>query len=302
MVTPLGACGARTIQNEVFVMDLAIIVVNYNSTGDLMKCLASIQRFLVGVTYECCVVDNASTRGDLDSFAQSFPSVKLIRNSINVGFAKAVNQGIAATSAPLIVWMNPDAELQNEGIKTLSQYFDKHPNVGIIGPKIIDPDGGIQYSGRSFPSYQTSLFNRYSLLTRLFPWNPWSQRYLGTSLDRSQPQPVDWVSGACLFHRRRVAEQLGGLDEHFFMYCEDTDFCLRAKKSGWHTIYHPGATVMHRIGGSSSSLPLKMLLTHHQSMWHYYKKNFKRNPFKDVLVFLSIAVRFLVKLIFYFLK
>ena len=278
-------------------MELSVILVNYNSTEDLKNCLTSLHRHLSNLAFECCVVDNASATGDLDALQRTFPAVKIIRNSQNFGFAKAMNQGLRETHAPFVLWINPDAALQDKGITILVEFLKQNPAVGIVGPKILDPDGGDQLSCRSFPSYETALFSRYSFLTRLFPKNPFSKRYLGTDRDRSQIQTVDWVSGACLLHKRELSEKLGGLDERFFMYCEDTDFCLRARQAGWSTVYHPGATVEHSIGASSQGMPLKMIQAHHQSMWHYYTKHFKRNPLKDFAVCSAIKLRCLWKIL-----
>lgn len=164
-------------------------------------------------------------------------------------------------------------------------------NLGICGLKILNPDGSIQFSGRAFPSYQASLFSRYSFLTKIFPNNPWSTKYLKTEWDRQSRRDVDWVSGAALLHKREVWDQLRGADERYFMYCEDVDFCLQAKKNGWKTVYDPASCVRHHIGGSSRKKPLRMLIEHHKSMWRYYAKNYPRFFLKDWLVASIITLR-----------
>ena len=169
--------------------------------------------------------------------------------------------------------------------------MEANSRIGIAGLKIINPDGSIQLSCRSFPSYTTALFHRYSLLTRWFPNNPFSRRYLRMDLSRDRMQEVDWVSGACLLHKRTLLNSIGYLDESFFMYCEDVDFCFRAKKAGWQVLYYPAAAVMHHIGGSSSKASRRMILKRHESMWNYYAKHYRRNFLKDGIVGGAIAFR-----------
>ena len=265
-------------------MDLSVIIVNYNAGRFLPRCLASIEACLDGIAHEVCVVDNASTDGTRALIANSFPHVQLIANDRNLGFAAGVNRGLEKTRGRYVLWLNPDAEILDGGMAELLRYLKGEPDVGIIGPQIVDPDGGIQLSCRSFPSYRTVLFHRYSLLTRWFPDNCYSRHYLKTGWDHAGIREVDWVSGACLLHRREVLDDIGGLDERFFMYCEDVDFCLRARQAGWKVHYHPGLRVLHHIAGSSRRSPALMVLERHRSMWRYYAKHFRRNPLKDAAV------------------
>lgn len=271
--------------------ELSVIVINYNTAGLLSRCLESLGRHLNSLSFEICVVDNASRDGSCALVKTRFPAVHLIANSRNRGFATAVNQGLKNTTGRYVLWMNPDAELLDEGLQDLVLYLDQHPNVGILGPQTVYPDGSHQLTCRSFPSYQTALFNRHSLLTKWFPRNPFSQRYLRLNLNTSGVQPVDWLAGACLLHRREVSDQLGGLDERFFMYCEDVDFCFRARKQGWEILFHPAARVLHRTAASSSQFPYRMLIEHHRSIWRYYTKHFRRSFLGDLLIRIGILAR-----------
>lgn len=272
-------------------MELSVIVVNYNTGALLSRCLESVGRHLSGLSHEICVVDNASSDGSCALIKSRFPTARLITNDRNRGFATAVNQGLKSTTGRYVLWINPDAELLDDGIRHLVLYMDEHPNVGILGPQTLNPDGSRQLTCRSFPSYQTGLFNRRSLLTKWFPRNPFSQRYLRLNLDPSRVQPVDWFAGACLLHRREVSDQIGGLDERFFMYCEDIDFCFRARKWGWEVLFHPSARVLHRTEASSSQLPYRMLIEHNRSMWRYYTKHFHRSILGDLFVGIGIGIR-----------
>lgn len=267
-------------------MELSVIVVAYNAAEYLPACLRSLKRWLDGIEHEVCLVDNASTDGGPELALAVLPGLTLIRNPRNAGFSAGVNAGLAATSGRFALWLNPDAELSNGGMRGALKAFDD-PAVGVVGPLVRGADGRVQLSCRSFPSLRTALFNRQSLLTRFLPGNPFSRRYLRTDLDRSRPAPVDWVSGACLLHRR----ELGGLDERFFLYCEDVDFCLRARRAGWTVLYHPALEARHWGAGSSRREPVRAVWEHHRSMWAYYAKHFPRHPLKDAAVGAAIGGR-----------
>ena len=265
-------------------MELSVIVVSHNTAAFLAHCLSSVGSSLSGIRHEICVVDNASTDGTVELIENRFPHVELISNDRNLGFAAGVNRGLERTRGRYLLWLNPDGEILNGGMAELLRCLNGEPKVGIIGPQIVDPDGGVQLSCRSFPSYRTALCSRYSLLTRWLPGNRLSRQYLQSGWDHAAIREVDWVSGACLLHRREVVEDIGGLDERFFMYCEDVDFCLRARQAGWRVLYHPGMQVLHHIAGSSRRSPSLMMLERHRSMWRYYAKHFPRNPLKDAAV------------------
>src|SRR6266446_863843 len=273
-------------------MDLSVIVVSFNSAGFIERCLASVETCLRGVNHEICVVDNASSDGSARLVRERFPSVTVIENLENLGFAAGVNRGLAATRGCYVLWLNPDAELFDGGVGDLIDYFEKHPRVGIIGPQLVDPSGEVQLSCRSFPSLRTALFHRYSLLTRWFPKNPGSSEYLLSDWDHGTAREVDWVSGACLLHRRHLLDEIGPLDERFFMYLEDVDFCLRARQAGWSVEYRPGMRVLHYIGGSSRAETFRTIVARHRSIWRYYAKHFRRrHPLKDAAVAAFVSAR-----------
>jgi N-acetylglucosaminyl-diphospho-decaprenol L-rhamnosyltransferase len=271
-------------------MDISIVIVNYNAAAFLKRAIDSIEHHLKNIPHEICIVDNASTDESSELWPK-FPNVRVICNEKNLGFATAVNQGLKVSSGSFILWLNPDTQLLDDGLEEILRYMKDHPEVGIIGPRILNDDGSIQLSCRSFPSYQAGLFNRYSLLTRWFPNNSFSRKYLKSDWDHNAITDVDWVSGACLLQRRELLERPGLLDENFFMYCEDVDYCLRAKQQGWKVQFHPGASVMHQIAASSKQLPNKTILERHKSIWHYYRKHFKRNIAKDLAIGAGIASR-----------
>lgn len=262
-------------------MQISIIIVTYNSARHLPACLESIGEHLKGVEYEVCVVDNASDDGSLALAGAAGGRTRVVSNTRNLGFSAAVNIGLWNTSGRYVMWLNPDTRIVGGDVNELLRHFEEEPGVGIIGPQVLNADGSIQLSCRSFPSYSTAFFNRYSLLTRLFPKNRYSRRYLHTDWDHQAIREVDWVSGACLLHRRALLDEVGELDDLFFMYIEDIDFCLRASRAGWQVHYHPGLRVLHHIAGSSRQVPFSMIVELHKSIWRYYAKHVRRNPLKD---------------------
>jgi GT2 family glycosyltransferase len=220
-------------------MDLSLILVSYRSREPLLACLRALRTDAraAGIRTETVVVDNDSRDGTLEALAAEFPDARLIANRENVGYARAVNQGLAATGAPFALVLNPDCTVQAGALRALLDHAAAHPGAGLVGPKILNPDGSLEYSARSFPDHLTFLFNRYSLLTRLFPGNRFSRRYLLTDWDHASVREVGWISGACMLARRTAVEQVGGMDEAFFMFNEDVDWCRRMKPAGWAVTY-----------------------------------------------------------------
>ncbi|HUR81197.1 MAG TPA: glycosyltransferase family 2 protein [Thermoanaerobaculia bacterium] len=267
-------------------MSVSIIVVNFNTRELLAACLQSLAEH-VRVEHDVVVIDNASADGSADMVRTRFPHVRVIAMETNRGFAASVNEGIRATSGQYVCWLNPDARLLNDGLPEVIAYLDEHPEAGVVGPQVVNPDGSMQHSSRMFPTVSAAFFNRNSLMTRFFPENRFSRRYLGMDRDRETVHQTDWVSGACLIHRR----ELGELDERFFLYMEDIDFCLRATRAGWKVMYHPALRVMHHIGGSSRHMPVRRVVAMHRSIWRYYAKHFRRNPLFDAVGALVIGAR-----------
>ncbi len=270
---------------------LSVLIVTYQSEEFIAKCIESIAKHLSGIQHEVFVLDNASSDRTVIAARSSSNHVKVISNPRNQGFSHALNLGLREARGEYILWLNPDSELLDSGLGEIMNYLDRNPRVGIAGPKIQNPDGSIQYSCRSFPNHLTAFFNRYSLFTKLFPQNRLSKKYLHTDWDRSIVHDVDWVSGACLLMRRVLLEDVGYMDERFFMYSEDVDYCLRARNLGWDIQYHPGAVILHHIGGSSRKLKSRMIIERHKSMWQYYLKHFPRKYFIDAATLSGIAIR-----------
>jgi hypothetical protein len=254
-------------------MDLSVVIVYYRALDALPACLASLPAACEGLTYEVLVVDNASGDDMAGQVRRNFPAVRWFDNEANVGFARGVNRGLAEARGRCLALLNPDCEAAAGSLTALVRHLDEHPEVGAVGPRILDPDGSLQLSCRRFPTHWTGLFNRYSLATRLFPNNPWSRSYLMLDFDHASTRAVDWISGACLVTRRDVVERVGPMDEAFFLFNEDVDWCRRMGQAGYQVVYHPAATVTHAVGASKGALPVWLLWRRHQGMRHYYRKH-----------------------------
>lgn len=252
---------------------LDIVIVNYNSHGSLHQCLKSLELSIRDIGSRIIVIDNAS-KEDVSSVTTLFSSIEVIKNKVNIGFASAVNQGIQKSTAPYLVVLNPDTIIQEGFFKKALEFMELNPDVGIIGPKIMNSDGSIQGSARTFPTPLTAIFGRTSLLTRVFPRNPISRKNVLTAdaVSSLEAISVDWVSGACMIVRRDAIEISGLLDERFFMYWEDADWSMRMRDNGWKVMYYPAISITHHVGKSSKERFLRSTLDFHWSAYKLYRK------------------------------
>jgi GT2 family glycosyltransferase len=252
---------------------LDIVIVNYESTDYLIRCLESLYTSVEDIPVNVFVQDNNSTDG-LERVRAGFPQVHLTKNIRNLGFAKAVNRSLTQCNAPFTLLLNPDTMAVNGCFESVLTYMRKHPDVGIVGPRILDADGSTQGSARSFPNFVTALFGRNSILTRFWPNNPISRTsILNSKSDGRNPMEVDWVSGACMIVRKEARNEVGALDDRFFVYWEDVDWCKRMWERGWRVVYFPAATIVHNIGGSSGKKPIRSILEFHKSCYRFIKKH-----------------------------
>ena len=272
-------------------MDLSVVVVTYNSREHILECLRSLEPAAADFSMECVVVDNASPDGTGDLVRREAPSARVIDSGDNLGYAKAVNIGTRATSGEFVLVLNPDCVLRPGMFAPLCEWMRSHPRCAIAGPRIVGPDGVAELSGRSFPGPATFLFNRYSLLTLLWPGNPWSRAYLLSDWDRSTDRSVDWLSGSCMLVRRAAIEQVGGMDEAFFMFNEDVDWCRCMKNAGWSVDYVVAAEAMHHIGASRQHTSPRVILERHRGMIHYFRKHHPLPPLLDPLAAAFIMMR-----------
>lgn len=256
-------------------MDITISIVNWNTIEELDACLKSVLA-QTGADVEVIVVDNASSDGSVDFVSSRFPQIKLIANDKNVGFSRAQNQSIKQSHGRYVMLLNPDSVIpETDVLAKLIAFADANPKVGIVGPKIENPDGSLQYSARRFPTIGAGLFRR-TPLGKLFPNNKFVKSYIISDWAHDEVRDVDWVSGAALMIRRETIEDIGTLDPDFYMYCEDVDWAYRAGKSGWRVCYYPMSRVIHQIGAASDKAAIRMIYHFHRSMFRFFRKHYAR--------------------------
>ena len=229
------------------------MVVSYNSRASLRSCVEELAR---ADGLEVIVVDNASQDGSLESVADL--PLQAIQSGGNLGFAHGCNTGWRAGSSPAVLFLNPDARIEPEAVRTLASALEQDESLGAIAPKIVEPDGSLDYSQRRFPRLG-STYARALFLQRLFPRALWADEVIRRPEDYEAPRRAEWLSGACLMVKRPVLEQLGGFDEDFFMYCEDKDLCRRIWSAGYEVAFEPAVVAVHEGGASaprSSLLPV----------------------------------------------
>ena len=261
-------------------LDLGIVIVNYNTRDLLRTCLRTVYASRGDLTFEVCVVDNGSTDGSAEMVAAEFPQVHLIANADNRGYPAANNQGLRAFGYPdgadaprFALLLNPDTELPEDALAGMLAFMAEHPEAGVAGPRLVRPDGSLDLAcRRSFPSPAVS-FYRLVGLSRLFPRSRRFGRYNLTYLDPDQVAEVDAVVGAFMMVRREAIRDAGLLDDSFFMYGEDLDWCYRIKAAGWKVFYNPAVTVLHVKRAASRHSP-RARVEFWRAMDLFYKKHY----------------------------
>ena len=249
--------------------DLSILIVNWNVRDLLRECLRSVAAGRGNLTLELIVVDSASADGSADMVATEFPWVTLIRCAENVGFPRGNNIALARARGRALLLLNPDTVIVGNALPTLLAYLDAHPDVGVVGPQLLNPDGSVQSSRRRFPTVLTGYFES-TWLQGLAPGL--LRRYYALDLPDDASADVDWLMGACLLVPRAVYEQVGGLDEGYFMYSEELDWCRRIKATGRRVVYYPAAQVIHHAGQSSDQAITARHVNFQRAKLRYYRK------------------------------
>jgi GT2 family glycosyltransferase len=222
--------------------------------------------------FEVLVVDNNSEDGSAEMVSELFPWVRLFPLAKNLGFTGGHNFLFGERAAPNVFCLNSDTVVHPGAIRTLMEYVRAKPEAGIVGPKLLNPDGSLQYSCRRFPNPVAALF-RNTPIGKLFPNNRFTRDYLMQEWDHSTEREVDWVSGAAFVATSALIDQVGVFDPAYFMYCEDVDWCWRAWKANFKVVYLPDAVITHAIGRSTDKAPNRMIGGFHKSMLRFYSKN-----------------------------
>jgi GT2 family glycosyltransferase len=252
-------------------MSTSVLVVNFRGYLDLEQCLHSLDAQLRPGD-EIIVVDNETDPAGLEVVSRAHPSVRMIPSAVNLGFAAGVNLAAQHARGSFLLLLNPDTIIEGPVIAVLEEWLCCHPDTAVAGPRVLNGDGSIQPSARAFPGFSTLFGGRSAWMTQRYPNNPWSRRNL-LGLDAREPLNADWLSGSCLMTRRDVFERLGGLDEGFFLYWEDADYCRRVGKLGLRCTYLPAVPVRHFCGGSARYNVARAIREFHLSAHRLYRKH-----------------------------
>ena len=248
-------------------VDISFIIVNWNTRDILIDCLDSIYKTVTDIESEIYVVDNNSTDGSRDAVKSSFPDVKLIANETNTGFAHANNQALSVMQGRFAVLLNSDAVLQEGAINSLLNFMNNTPGAGIAGVQLLNEDGSRQNSIDNFPSLETEILNK-SILRLISP-----NKYPSKAGNYNVPIEVDSVIGACMMVRKEAMDAVGLLDEDYFIFLEETDWCFRMHKKGWKVYHVPDARVFHLSGHSKKKTPGESQIEYYKSLYKFFRKN-----------------------------
>ncbi len=268
--------------------ELAVVIVNYNTGAWLTRCLASLERHRGDVALDVVIVDNASVDDSHTAAIADHPWARLIENDRNVYLSPAWNQGARATSAPFLLFLNPDTEWWSGTLADYVRVGREHPRAGIVGPMIRNTDGSPYPSGRSFPSVLDAV--GHAFLSPFTRDNPFTRRYELDGWDRTTERAVDWVSGSCMLIPRAAYDAVDGFDESFPLYAEELDIATRMRGAGWSVLFTPEVEVLHEIGVSTGR-SRGAFLTHSRSVYRYYRKH-RANGWRRIsLPFAWLALR-----------
>ncbi len=265
-------------------MDLSVIIVSHNTRELLALCLDSLLASLASSAfgYEVTVVDNASRDRTVEMVRERFPQVQLLANEENLGFAAASNQGLKVSEGNYLLLLNPDTLVRlpwhvagqgGEALQLMFRFLVSHPRAGMVGPKLLYSDGRFQHSAFSFPTLPMIFLDFFPLNHRLVN-SRLNGRYPKALYEAGEPFPVDHPLGAAMMVRREAADQVGPLDERFFIYCEEIDWCMRMKKMGWEIFCLPQAEIIHYVGKSTGQFREAMYVELHRSRYRLYEKHY----------------------------
>lgn len=252
---------------------VSIVVVSWNTRELLRRCLASLREEIAGIDAEVFVVDNASADGSADMVEEQYPEFRLIRNAENLGFAKANNQAFRLAKGRTVLLLNPDTEIHPGAITTLLEFLETHRKAAIVAPQLLNTDGSIQQSCRAFPTFLGMLYELLGL-SKLFPNVQLFREYKMLDFDHDTEREVDQPEGACLLVRREIFEEIGMLDEAYFMLFEEVDWCYRIKKAGWQIWFTPSAKVTHHYGQSIKQVKVRMIVSSHKGLYRFWRKHY----------------------------
>jgi N-acetylglucosaminyl-diphospho-decaprenol L-rhamnosyltransferase len=280
---------------------LSIILVNYNGGDLVLRCIESIYQNPPNADFEIIFIDNASTDGSFAKVVAQFPGLHFIENKTNNGLAKSFNQGLSIAKGRYLLSLDNDTRVLPGALHALLEFLDRIPDAGAVGSKLLNTDLSPQKTARVRPSAINAIFGRRSWITKIWPSNPISSRYLMEEhLDSDRPYEVDWVSTAALLIRKEVYQQVGGLDEDFFVYWVDADWCERIKAHEWKIYSVPESLIIHDENLKAkrrSRKNLKMVIDFHKGAYRYYRKHHAPSPFNPMAIIALVGLTLRIVLI-----
>ena len=284
---------------------LSILITSFNCWDLLNACLRSIFSSDYPA-FEIVVVDNASIDGTVEKLHITYPMVRVIENSENLGHARAVNQGFKLVTGQRVLLLDADTELRPDAITNMSAFLDDHPEVYLVAPRTFNSDGTLQHSARNFPSIMSGLFGRQSFMTRLFPKNPFSRRYLALyHIDTQTPFRVQHVSAACMLFNREILSKVGLWDEGFHSYWVDADWCKSILKAGGNIYCVPKAVVIHHEQYSRflKKSPIR-IIKFHVGAYRFYRRHYTLGIWdpRTLIAAIALATRAFLLLVINSLK
>lgn len=264
-------------------IDVSIIIVNYNCLDILDNCLLTLFQFTAGINYEVIVVDNNSTSGNVEEVTNKYPGVILIKNKTNAGFAAANNQGVKIAKGRYILFLNNDTVFKENVIKATVDFADSKNEPVIVGCNLLNPDGSNQESADCFPTVWNA-FTENFFIYKLFPKSAVFNKYYIKYQNYNEPCEVDVVKGAYLMGPKEIINKYNGFDERFFFYAEETDLCYRFKKDGGKVYFYPNASLIHLGGATTDNYPWFKYRNQHVAIIRFYQKHFKGLSFAAVIL------------------
>jgi GT2 family glycosyltransferase len=280
-------------------IDVSIIIVNWNTKDLLLNCINSLYHETKNVTMEIIVVDNGSSDGSTEAVKSMYPQVKVICNNENLGFAKANNIGISESVGRYVCLVNSDIKALDAVVDRLCAYMDQHSEIGAIGPKTVNDDMSIRVNTRKFPTLWNTFCETFFLVD-LFPNNRLFRGRTMTWFSHLETKNVDVLSGCFLMVRREVVDKVGALDDRFFIYGEDTDWCKRMNLNNWEVVFFSETKAIHYAGASSSAAPIRFLIELTKADLQYWKKH--HNIIQYSLYQILMLIHFLIRAIGWLLK
>lgn len=270
--------------------DLTVIIVSYNTCDLLAQCLESVYASRGIDQQQVIVVDNASIDGSAEMVQDRFPQTKLIANSQNQGFASAVNQGLRDSQSTYLLILNPDTRVADDALATLRRFLEDNPRAGLVGPQLLYPDSQFQQSAYTFPTLLMVFFDFFPIHGRVID-SRLNGRYPRSLYERGAPFPIDHPLGAAMLLRREVVEQVGPMDERFFMYCEEIDWCMRIKAAGWGIFCVPPAKIIHYVAQATQKNWGTSFVELHRSRYRLYEKHYSPLFCKLARLLVGIGIR-----------